>query len=281
VTPRSETVSWSHTSENSRLLRTLAAVSVGVVGGFGLGIALGAVGLAVLLVVEGRYALGVGVLLAFLVGLARTVPHLTATSPRKGAPALRGLGRTSLAAASVGGLAFLVLGGLVVPYNLFSTLVVAVVVLPLALAGLLSSEGEIDADAGTVTYSSTAIDCSTLTGFRRWAVGGYVVYRLSYAEATATFGTPRSLVIPREADPAVRDALESGVEADFADSDATRRGVRLAALALGACFLGLAGLLSTVDPTTANPRSGAVLWYAALASGGVGVLLVAIGVRGG
>lgn len=281
MTSRSETVSWSHTPESSRFLRTLVTVSVGVVGGFGLGIALGAVGLAVLLLVEGRYALGVGVLLAFLVGLARTVPHLAATSPRQGTPALRGLGRKWLAAASVGGLAFLVLGGLFAPYDRFSTLVVATASLPVALASLLSSEGDIDADAGTLTYSGTAIDCSTLTGFRCWAVGGYVVYRLSYAEATATFGTPRSLVIPREADPAVRDALESGVEADFEGSASTRRGVRLAALALGACFLGLAGLLSTVDPTTANPRSGVVLWYVALASGGVGVLLVAVGMRGG
>ncbi|WP_135824447.1 hypothetical protein [Halorussus ruber] len=281
MTPRSETVSWSHTPENSRLLRALASVSVGVVGGFGLGIALGAVGLGVLLVVEGRYALGVGVLLAFLFGLARTAPHLAATSPRKGTPALRGLGRKSLAAASVGGLGFLVLGGFFAPYNWFSTLVVATVSLPLALASLLASEGEIDADAAMLTYSGTAIDCSTLAGFRRWVVGGYVVYRLSYAEEAATFGTPRSLVVPRKADAAVRDALESGVEADSGDPGSTRRGVRLAALALGACFLGLAGLLSTVGPTAANPRSGVVLWYAALASGGVGVLLVAVGIRGG
>ncbi|WP_276301676.1 hypothetical protein [Halorussus lipolyticus] len=281
MAPSSETVSWSHTPENSRFLRTLVVVSVGVIGGFALAVALGAFGLGLLLLVEGRYALGLGTLLAFGVGLARTAPHLTASSPRKRTPALRKLGRWSLAGASVGGLALLVIGSLVVPTDWFSALVVATVSLPLALASLLSSEGEIDATAGTVTDTGTTIDCSTLAGFRRWTVGGYAVYRLSYAEETATFGTPRSLVIPREADAAVRGVLESGVAADPGDPGPTRRGVRLTAVALGACFLGLAGVLSTVDPTTANPRSGVVVWYAVLASGGVGVLLVAVGIRGG
>lgn len=92
---------------------------------------------------------------------------------------------------------------------------------------------------------------------------------------------PRSLVVPRQADPAVRDALDSGVEADSGDSGPTRRGVRLAAVAGGVLCFGFAGLLLTVDPTSTHPRAEVVLWYAALVSGVFGVIFVGVGIRGG
>lgn len=275
------TVSWSHTPADSRLLRALVAVAVGVVGGFALGIALGAVGLAVLLLVEGWYALGVATLLAFVVGLARTAPHLAATSSREAPSVFRGLRRRSLAVASAGGLALLVLVGLFGPRGSLPVLVGGTVTVPLAVATVLTSEGEIDADAGTLTYSGTVVDCSSLVGVRRWSVGGYVVYRLSYAAGTATFGTPRSLVIPRRADAAVRDALETGVAADAGNPGPTRLGVRLVAVALGAFFVGFAGLLLTVDAGSVHPRGEVALWYAALVTATFGVLFVALGIRGG
>lgn len=281
MTSRSETVSWSHTPEDSRLLQTLVCASLGIIGGFALGIALGAVGLSVLLVVEGRYALGVGTLLAFVFGLARTAPHLTASTPREETPMLSGLGHRSLAVASVGGLVVLVLGSLFLSSDHATVLFGATTLIPLAFATLLYSKGEIDADAGILTYSGTDIDCSTLVGFRRWAVGGYAIYRLSYAKGTATFGTPRSLVVPRQVDPAVRDALDSGVETDHGDSGPTRRAVRLAAVAGGVFCFGFAGLLLTVDPTGTHPRGETILWYAALVSSMLGVVFVALGIRGG
>ena len=275
----SATFAWSHTPADSRLLRGLVALSVGVVAGFALGIALGAVGLVVLLAVEGRYLLAVATLLAFTLGLARTAPHLFATS--ESALPFRGLGRRTLAASAVGGLALLALAGSLLPRELFSALVGATLLVPLLLASLLAPEGELDAENGRLTYSGTDIDLSTLAGVRRWSVGGYVAYRLSYAEGAATFATPRTLVVPRRVDSRLRDALDSGVAAESDDPGPTRTGVRVVAAALGLFFFGFAGLLLTVDPTGTAPRGNAVLWYAALVAGFFGALFVALAVRGG
>ncbi|UPV74540.1 hypothetical protein M0R89_00375 [Halorussus limi] len=279
--PDSATFSWSHTPAESRLLRGLVALPAGIVLGFALGLVLGAVGLAVLLAVEGNYLLAVATLLAFAFGVSRTAPHLLAGRSGERAPSFRGLDRRTLAAASVGGLAFLALGGLVLPPSLLLAAVGAAVILPLVLATVLASEGELDASAGRLTYSGTDIDCSTLVGVRRRSVGGYVVYRLSYAAGAATFGTPRTLVIPARADAPVRDALESGVAADAGDAGPTRTGVRVAAVGIGVFLLGFAGFLLTVDPTGTDPRGDAVLWYAALVAGVFGGIFVSLGVRGG
>ncbi|WP_128476014.1 hypothetical protein [Halorussus pelagicus] len=275
----SSTFAWSHTPAESRLLSGLVALSVGVVAGFALGIALGVVGLAVLLAVEGRYLVAVATLLAFVFGLARTAPHLFATG--ESAPPFRGLGHRTLAASAVGGLATLALAGYVLPRELFSALVGATLLVPLALASLLASEGDLDAENGRLTYSGTDIDLSTLAGVRRWSVGGYVAYRLSYAEGVATFATPRTLVVPRRVDSRLRDALDTGVAAESGDPGPKRTGVRVVAAAIGLFFFGFAGLLLTVDPTGATLRGDAVLWYAALVIGLFGAIFVGLAVRGG
>lgn len=275
------TVSWSHTPADSRLLRALVAVPVGVVGGIALGVAFGALGLAGLLLVEGRYALGAGVLAAFVVGLARTAPHLAATAPPTESSLFGSFTIRSVVAASVGGLALLAVVGLFGPQWSLPAVVLATVVVPLAVATVLSSEGETDADAGTLTYAGTEIDCSTLTRVSRWSAGGYGVYRLSYASGVGSLATPRWLVVPRDVAPAVGEALESGVAADPDTTGPARTGVRLVAGAFGTFLLGFAGLLLTVDPGGAHPRGEAVLWYAALVAATFGALFVAIGVRGG
>ncbi|UPW00576.1 hypothetical protein M0R88_00385 [Halorussus gelatinilyticus] len=277
----SATFAWSHTPAESRLLRGLVALPVGVVLGFALGVVLGAVGLVVLLAVEGNYLLAFATLLAVAFGLSRTAPHLLAHRTTEFAAPFRGLDRRTLAAESVGGLAVLAVGALVLPGHLFPVLVGATVVVPLLVASLFTSEGELDAENRRLAYSGTDVDLSTLVGVRRWSLGGYVVYRLSYAAGAANFATPRTLVVPRRVDSRLRDALEAGVATDAGDPGPKRTAVRLVAVAFGLFLFAFAGVLLTVEPTGTASRGDAVLWYAALVTGVFGAIFVSLGIRGG
>ncbi|WP_135852757.1 hypothetical protein [Halorussus salinus] len=282
----SPTFAWSHTPAESRLLRGLVALPVGVVSGFALGLVLGALGFVVLIALNGRYLLAAGTLLAFVFALSRTAPHLLAHRTGDFDAAFRGLGARTLAAGTVAGVAVLAVGALVLPDDLFPVFVGATLVGPLLVASLFSSEGELDAEAGRLTYQGTDVDLSTLVGVGRWSVGGYVAYRLSYAAGAATFTTPRTLVVPRRVDSHLRDALDAGVAADAGDPGPSRTAVRLVAAAIGLSLFAFAGLLLTADPTGVastggSSRGDAVLWYAALIAGLFGAIFLSLGIRGG
>lgn len=282
----SPTFAWSHTPAESRLLRGLVALPVGVVSGFALGVVLGALGFVALLALDGRYLLAAGALLAFAFALSRTVPHLLAHRTGDFDAPFRGLGARTLAAGTLAGVAVLAVGALALPDDLFPVFVGATLVGPLLVASLLSSAGELDAESGRLTLRGTDVDLSTLVGARRWSVGGYVVYRLSYAAGAATFTTPRTLVVPRRVDSHLRDALDAGVAADAGDPGPSRTAVRLVAALVGLSLFGFAGLLLTAAPTGvassgASWRGDAVLWYAALVVGVFGAIFVSLGIRGG
>lgn len=286
VPAESPTFAWSHTPAESRLLRGLVALPVGVVSGFALAVVLGALGVVALLALDGRFLLAAGALLAFVFALSRTAPHLLAHRTADFAAPFRGLGARTLAAGTVAGVAVLAGGALVLPEGWFPAFVGATLVGPLLVASLFSSEGELDAEAGRLTYHGTEVDLSTLAGVGRWSVGGYVVYRLSYAAGAATFTTPRTLVVPRRVDSHLRDALESGVAADAGDPGPSRTAVRVVAALIGLSLFAFAGVLLTVEPTgvasTGGPSRGdAVLWYAALMAGLFGAIFLSLGIRGG
>lgn len=274
--------SWTHTHEESTFLRALAALPVAVVGTGVVAVTVLAVGVLVALFVGGRYALGAALLLALAVMSARVAPHRLARTGdgRSFVSRLREFRPRALAAALAVGAAVWAVGAALGRVG-FVAVVAATVLFPLTLRAALSSEGEVDSEAGTLTYCGTDVDLATLDRVRRLAVGGYVVYRLSFVGGAATFGTPRWLVIPGRADPAVRAALDRGAAADPGGVHSSNRTVRLAAGALGLFFLAFAGFLLTVAPSTGHPRGEGALWYAAFVTGGFGALFVGIGLRGG
>ncbi|WP_132058253.1 hypothetical protein [Halorussus amylolyticus] len=280
ATPSDATLSWSHTSEESRLLRALVGVPKGVIDGGLLAFVIGVVGAALLLVVNGSYALGIAVVVAAVFGVARIAPHLFARIDGEYVffDEFRGPERWYAAVGVLGGLGVLAVG---VRFGSrgFLLAVLGTVLAPLLVAAGLSSEGELDARARTLTYGGTDIDLRTLDGVRRLPVGGYAVYRLSYVSGAATFSTPRYVVIPQNVDSEVRAAFDAGVAESAATPASSTRAVRVAALGMGIFFFAFAGLLLTVEPTGPNPRAGGVLWYAASVAGLFGALFVGIGIR--
>lgn len=275
-------VSWSHTAEESRLLRALVSFPLGVLAGGILAVLLGLVAVVGLVFVNGNYVVGAALLFAFGVGLARFAPHHVARvkGERSLASEFEGASKWWVAGSAVVGIGALALGAQFGRGGLLAT-VLGTVVAPLLAAAVLTSEGELDAATGTLTYGGTDVDLRTLDGFRQVSLGGYVVYRLSYVSGAATFTTPRSVVVPKRVDAALRSGFESGVSADAPEGNSPKRAVRVAAIGMGVFFLGFAGVLLTVEPTTTHPRGQGVLWYAALVSGGFGALMVSVGLRGG
>lgn len=275
-------VSWSHTPAESRLLRTCVSLPAGIVAAGALAVAVGTVVLALLLIASGDYALGAALLLALAVALLRIAPiHLARI--KDGLPLageFRGLRPRWIAAGAVVGVTAFAVGVQFGTAGLAATFV-GTVLLPVLLAAVLTSEGELRPDDGTLTYRGSDIDLRALDGVRRLTVGGYVAYRLSYTAGTATFSTPRTIIVPRSVDPAIREAVEGGVAADPPEAASSKRAVRVAAGALGVFFLGFAGFLLTVDPASPHPRGQGVLWYAAVVTAGFGVLFVGVGLRGG
>lgn len=280
-------LSWSHTFEDSRTLRALVALPVGVVGSVTLAVVVAVVWLVATTFVAGNYFVGVVLLLAAGFTLAR-VAMLHA--PPGAAGALAGengwrfdwqrVGWRWVAGGAAVGLAVLAVGAQFGPVGVAAAFVGTVLVPPI-IASVLSSEGEIRTGE-TLTYCGTDVDLRTLAGFRRRAAGGYVAYRLSYVAGTATFGTPRLIVVPRAVDDKIREALDAGVAADFddrADARSSNRTVRIAAVAFGLFFLAFGGVLLTVEPNSPNPRAGGILVYAALTSGGLGLLFLLVAAR--
>lgn len=284
----SDPVEWSHTPSESRLLRALVGVSLGVVAAMTLAVAVGAVAFAGGLLLSGEYAVGAAVLLALAVAAVRTAPQFVAFRAENSSRSVplretvRRLGWSGFAVASTFGLGIvwvgLQLGGLGFFLVVFGTIAV-----PMVVVSVLSSEGELDADAGTLTYCGTDVDLAALDGFRRMGLGaaGVAVYRFSYVSGATSPRTSRFVVVPVGVDEALRKAASAGVTADPGEYDPPNRAVRATLAVFGVGLFAFAGVLLTVDPTSPNPRGGVVLVYAALVSGVFGAVFLSLAARSG
>lgn len=286
------TTSWSHTAEESRLLRALVAVSLGVVGGMALAAAVATAVFAGGVILSGEYGVGIAVLAAMALAAMRVLPQYVAFRNEDSAWAVplygivRRLGWSRFAVASAFGLGVLwvglQLGGLGFFVAVFGTIAV-----PMVVVSLLTSEGELHADAGTLTYCGTDLDLSALTKFRRIDLGtaGVVVYRFSYVRGATSPHVPRLVVVPAGesagVDAALREAVERGVAAEPEAYDPPNPAIRATLAVFGVGFLAFGGVLLTVEPASPNPRSGAVLVYAALVSGVFGLLFLSLAARSG
>lgn len=274
-------VSWSHTSEDAPILGALVLLPYGIVGGMGLFAVGGTLWLLASSVLRGAYAtaFGIGFVLVFALGVSAAYLEPVFGADRRRAIGFDpDFGPRRFAVASVVGLGVLLAAFSVGGFGFFAILLGSMVVPPLAV-GALTSEGELDADARTLTYCGTDVELAALDGVRRWSIGGYVVYRLSYVAGGAGFATPRTVVVPRSVDSAIRAAFQEGVAAEREVPSSSSRLVPVAAVGLGICFFGFAGFLLTVEPTSTHPRGAGVLWYGTLVIGLFGVLFVGVGLR--
>lgn len=278
-------ISWAYTPAESPGLRALAHLPFAVVGGMVLLAVGGGAWFAVSSALRGEYASAFGILFALIVAggvFAVRLEPLFGDERRRS----RGLDfdpdpRRILAGSlvSVGVLLAAIVAG-EPPFPVLLGLLFGAVAVPSVIVGLLTSKGELDPDAGTLTYHGREVELSALANARRFAVGGVVFYRLSHVAGSPSFGTPRFLVIPSSADGAVRDAVTAGVAAESAAYDTgSNRAVRIAAVAFGLFFLGFGGLLLTVEPNSPNPRAGGMLVYAAVTAGGLGLLFLFVAAR--
>lgn len=280
----SETLSWSYTVATSRFLRGLAALSMGVVGGMALAVLVGAVVFSAGLILSGQYAIAAAILLALAVMALRIAPQQLAL--RRGqlsesnllSQATRKLGWKGLLAASLFGIGVfwvgLQLGGVG-----FFAVVFGTIAAPMLAVSILTSEGELDAESNILTYCGTDVDLSALDGFRRVSLGKLALYRFSYVSGAMSYRTPRLLVVPASADDQIRQAIESGVASESEEYDSPNRAIQATMVAFGLGLLAFAGLLLTVEPTSANPRGGVVLVYAALCAGVFGLIFLSLAAR--
>jgi hypothetical protein len=95
----------------------------------------------------------------------------------------------------------------------------AAVLLWFVAAACLTS-GRLDPAAGTLTYGSRTTSLDGLVRVRRVPLGPVTAYWLGFARGSVGSGAPRTLVVPRRVDGAVRTALDraaarrSGTEGD-------------------------------------------------------------------
>lgn len=277
--------SWSHTPAESPILRALAHLPFAVVSGMAMLGVVGAAWFGVSSVRRGEYALAFGILFALLVAggvfAVRSEP-LFGNERRRPWGFDFDLSPRWVLVGSLGSLGVLL--AVIVwgepPFPVLLGLLFGAMAVPSVVVGLLTSKGELDTDAGTLTYNRREVELSALTNARRFAIGGVVFYGLSHAEGSTSFGTPRFLVVPSNTDAAVRDAVAAGAAAESREDDAeTNRTVRIVAVAFGLFFLAFGGFLLTVEPNSPNPRAGGILVYAALTSGGLGLLFLLVAAR--
>lgn len=281
-----ETVEWAHTAADSRLLRTLVAASLGVVVGMPLCAAVVATALAAGSLLAGEFGVALAILFALALAAVRIAPHFVAFRNDEAAEswplhgAIRGLGRRGLAAASLFGLGVVWVGLRLGDLGFF-VVAFGTIAVPMVAVSVLTSEGELDPESGTLTYCGTDVDLSALAGFRRIALGSLVVYRFSYVRGAMSPFTPRFVVVPVAVDGSLRAAVERGVAAEPGEYEPPNRAIRATLAVFGFGFFAFAAFLLTVEPTSPNPRGGAVLVYAALVTAVFGVLFLSLAARSG
>ncbi len=241
--------------------RPLAAVRYLPVAYFG-----GHVGLAVLaLFVLGTDSSTDSSVLAVLVGgiglillrVGRTVVPLVATERPETSERpeflwdwnLRPVG---IVLASVGGLAALLLCYRLTTYGEL-VLFVACLVVPVLLVAPFYGRGELDTDAGTLTYQGRTIDRATIAGVSEYVVGPFVLFRLRFESGVGRLWGPRLVAAPVEKRTQLGTELHRGEATTTAAEPAERDMYAFVALAgVGLLFVGFAAFVlvgvGAVDP---------------------------------
>lgn len=131
---------------------------------------------------------------------------------------------------------------------------------PAALVGarFLSSEGELDRDARTLTYQGTDVDLNAVAAVRRFTVGERTILWLSFVRSRGDVSTPRLLVVPTRLADAVQDAFETSTAREV-ESAATERTTRAALLGGALGFLGVAVGIGAVLARNEGPVAAVVL----------------------
>jgi hypothetical protein len=270
-------VSWTVSPETERWLWVLSYGQFALLLGFGLWLAVGIAALTVVAALEGSWMVLVVLVAAVAFALAR--PPVLAILREEGAsfgyegwrPSRRGL-----IAAAVGGAVALGIG-----FVVSEVVVGAVVALGFGatlLAMVLTSEGSIDPESLTLETKRKESSLAGLSGVRSVAVGPVRLFWLSYVRGAGGLRTPHLLTVPRGVVPAVRAALDAGLDAP-AEADPIGRPERVVVALFGAGTLAVAPALWLASGGGDGPLAGLLvylwllslvvaapmLWYAATA----------------
>jgi hypothetical protein len=215
-------VEWTYTAETSRLLRALAVIGLGAIGGLFVFIAVGSVFVVGVSLLDGNVAI-LGLVLAFTLLFGRRLAGQAALFQTDVPTVTDVLPARELAAASVGWVVVAAcLAALDVGGNAVYLFVVVVVTLSLSLSALLHTEGYVDTDEGVVVADRGAGSGSEATlaeveRVRRYDLGGIALLRVSYHEGTGS-SARRLLTVPAGQADDVQRALVSS-DADPPESD--------------------------------------------------------------
>jgi hypothetical protein len=263
-------VSWSQGIDDSWGVSVLVYVG----GGVPLGVAvvaavlLGRIG--VIAVEAGRYSLVAAVAFVFVAAavLARRANPSAVMPDATPDLSFEGFRFTWLVVAAVGGAGFVVLAAWAGSVWFFAA-VFAGLGVPLAAAGLFTSEGEIDVDNRILRYGDEAFLLDELAAVRWFSIGHSVLLWCRFHPGTGR--TPTLLVVPVDVAERSRETFDRGVEADV-DPGRVDHATRLLGGLFAVLLLGLAGL------------SVAVLWatpmIAVYVGGSLGLLATFVFVLG-
>lgn len=241
-------VSWSQGIDDSWGVRVLVYIG----GGVPLGVAAVAVALlgriGVIAVEAGRYSLVAAVAFVFAAAavLARRSDPSVVMPDATPDLSFEGFRFTWLAVAAVGGAGFVVLAAWAGSVWFFAA-VFAGLGVPLAAAGLFTSEGEIDVENRILRYGDEAFLLDELTAVHRFSIGGSVLLACRFHPGAGR--TPTLLALPIDVAERSREAFDRGVEADVEPGRADRA-TRLLAELFAGLLLALAGLSVVVLRST-------------------------------
>jgi len=263
-------VSWSQGIDDSWGVRVLVYVG----GGVPLGVAVIAVALlgriGVIAVEAGRYSLVATIAFVFVAAavLARRANPFVVMPDATPDLSFEGFRLTWLVVAAIGGAGFVVLAAWAGSVWFFAA-VFAGLGVPLAAAGLFTSEGEIDVENRILRYGDEAFLLDELAAVRRFSIGNSVLLWCRFHAGTGR--TPTLLVVPVEVAERSRETFDRGVEADV-DPGRVDHATRLLSGVFAVLLFGLAGL------------SVVVLWatplIAAYVGGSLGLLAAFVFVLG-
>lgn len=263
---------WEYTRERSRFLRACVAISFGTVVAIVLAALLLLVALVVDALVAGEPARAVAVVVVGLLLLAsrRFLVALASPAARTRIPSPVVSPRWLLAS-GVGWLLALGLAARLAPAAPLALFLLGW--LPLLAALLLETEGRVDGDELLLSTGRNEVSLAGLDGYRSVRIGPTVVCLLSFAPGETSPSTPRFVTVSAAAYPAVRRALDAGVETSVPEDETSRRprAERLVAGWLGAALLAVGPALWLALP----PGDGQlVAAYAGALFGLVGLVLL-------
>lgn len=279
----SEAVEWHVDAANSRSLRAVVYLVVGLFGGSMLLVLSGMSFLGVSLALDGEYTYLAWIVLLALVGgplsLVYLWPMLVEREQRPPLAALTGdegmakryaavFTRGRLLAAVLGGAAGLLALTVVDPRLAFGAVVGSILLVPVASGRI--SRGRVDPEAGSMTYMDQSVDLMRVDRVRRIDVGGASLCWLSYYQGHGDLSTPRLI----SATPEAADAIErtvAEIEPEIDEEYTPDRALQAALAVLALCSLGLAALVLVVEPGSAGDP--VLQWYIAVTFGLLGFLL--------